>query len=215
VVYLLGRQRQVDLRRTGSYNVGATNLLAGGAPLRSLLGWSFDASKGALPIAVCRRLGMGEEVARFAGVCGVAGQCWPVFLRFHGGRGISAFVGASALMTDRLGWAATLAPLAGGALWRVAGIRTRAGAPSARMRGKSVPLGCFGGVAAFPLIGAARPPRGARAHGRGTWLAPALVSALLLIRRLTAPLPDDARWGPAVRRQAVLYRLLYDRNTSR
>jgi glycerol-3-phosphate acyltransferase PlsY len=209
VVYLLGRQRSVDLRRVGSGNVGATNLLVGGAPARSVAGWLFDASKGCVPIWVCRRLGFSEEVSQLAGVCGVAGQCWPLFLRFRGGRGISAFVGASSQMADVLGWSATLAPLAGGGLWRVLGKLARHTNGRASARSKSVPFGCFLGATAFPFVCAVHRPR-----RRGTRLAPSLVTVVLLLRRLTAPLPDDAVNGPAVRRQALIYRLLYDRNTS-
>lgn len=225
VVYFLGRRRALDLRHVGSGNVGATNLMAGGARALSLVGWGFDVSKGILPIAACRRLGLPRSVAALAGVCGVAGQCWPVFLRFRGGRGISAFVGASALLVDGPGWAMTLAPLAGGGLWRLVARRTGA---SASGRSRSVPFGCFLGMAAFPLIArwrgrdscsSGRVGSGKRGEksglgARGTLLASCLLSAVLLLRRLTAPLPDDTTVGPRRRPEAVLYRLLYDRNTS-
>lgn len=235
VVYLLGARRALDLRAIGSGNVGATNLMAGGARALSVLGWVFDASKGYVPIAVARRLGLREDVAALAGVCGVAGQCWPVFLGFRGGRGISAFVGATSQMVDGPGWELTLAPLAGGGLWRVAGrFLVRAGGS----RSRSVPFGCFLGIVAFPLIarwrarsrvlsrgpgqrhvsGAVVPLRSGSAPSaavRGTRLASLLLSAILLVRRLTAPLPDDALVGPMRRPEALLFRLLYDRNTSR
>jgi acyl phosphate:glycerol-3-phosphate acyltransferase len=84
VVYLLGRQRNVDLHQVGSGNVGSANLWAAGSRARGALGWIADASKGLLPIAMARRLGCDERTAELAGVCGVAGQCWPVFLRFNG-----------------------------------------------------------------------------------------------------------------------------------
>jgi hypothetical protein len=70
-----------------------------------------------------------------------------------------------------------------------------------------VPLGCLLGGAAWPI--AAR-----RRGGRGA-VAPWLLTLVLIVRRLTAPLPDDATCGPRVERRALLYRLLYDRNTSR
>lgn len=227
VVYLLGQRRALDLRRVGSGNVGATNLMAGGARVLSVVGWIFDASKGYVPTAACRRLGLSETVAAVAGICGVAGQCWPIFLRFRGGRGISAFVGASALLVDRTGWAMTLAPLAGGGLWRV--VARQLGASSgATSRTRSVPFGCFLGMVAFPVIARwrARIAAPARADesgqrqknsgfsARGMLLAPSILSAVVLFRRLTAPLPDDAIVGPRRHPKALLYRLLYDRNTS-
>jgi hypothetical protein len=42
-----------------------------------------------------------------------------------------------------------------------------------------------------------------------------LLALVIVLRRVTAAHPDDATCGPAVRRAALLYRLLYDRNTSR
>jgi glycerol-3-phosphate acyltransferase PlsY len=212
VVYLLGAQRDVDLRRRGSGNVGGSNLWAAAGAVRGLAGWVGDASKGLVPILVARRLGCREEVAQFAGVCGVAGQCWPLFLRFNGGRGISAFVGA-AYAIDRTAWVAALLPMIGGSLWRVAGLASRQrdlGTQIKATRSKAVPLGCFLGVAGFPVV------YGLRGDvDRTPSPAPALLSLLLLLRRLTAPLPDDAVKGPSVRPRALLYRLLYDRNTSR
>src|SRR5690348_13502871 len=57
VVYLLGAQRDVDLRRRGSGNVGGSNLWAAAGAVRGLTGWVGDASKGLVPILVARRLG--------------------------------------------------------------------------------------------------------------------------------------------------------------
>jgi len=183
------------------------------------MGWILDASKGGLPVAVGRRLGCAEPWAAFAGVCGVAGQCWPLFLRFNGGRGVSAFIGAS-FMIDRARWTVALLLFIAGGLWRAAPLAARRGhaaGPTLRAsRGKSVPLGCAAGVVTFAASGAPwvglvksrRAPLGART-------APLLLAAVVLLRRATAPLPDDATCGPRIYPMALLYRLLYDRNTSR
>jgi hypothetical protein len=212
-VYLLARQRRVDLRRMGSGNVGATNLWVAGGSWRPLLGWIGDASKGFLPYPLARRMGCPRQVAELAGACGVAGQCWPVFLGFSGGRGISAFVGAT-FWINPAAWAAALLPMIGGALWRVGPLLGqrywRVRRRLRQTRGKSVPFGCFLGVASFPLVcrALARPDRPPTA-------TPALLTLVILLRRLTALLPDDATQGPQVRPQALLYRLLFDRNTSK
>ena len=154
-------------------------------------------------------------MAEIAGVCGVAGQCWPLFLRFNGGRGVSAFVGA-AFMIDRARWAVSLLPLIAGTLWHVAPTPMRGGrrvdARDGTSRGKSVPLGCAVGVLTFAgLIPA--PARRERVSALAA-LAPTLLAAVILLRRATAPLPDDATRGPRTQPIALLYRLLYDRNTS-
>lgn len=202
LVYWLGRRAHVDLRRAGSGNVGATNLLQyGGSTGKALAAaaWLFDASKGAAPPALARALGAPPEVAALAGVCGAAGQCWPATLRFRGGRGISAFVGAAALM-DPLAWSLSLLPMALGGSWRVASGRHTS-------RSRSVPLGCFIAAAIFPPLCAWR-------RVEAGWLAPLALSTVILARRLTAAQPDDAKVGPRQQRRALLYRVLYDRNTS-
>src|ERR687885_1504913 len=162
-VYLLGRQRHIDLHQVGSGNVGSTNLWAAGGRARGVVGWIADASKGLVPIAMARRLGCDERTAKLAGVCGVAGQCWPVFLRFNGGRGISAFVGAS-FPIDRVAWVAALVPMVAGSLWHVGRRRSRADRLGVR-RSKSVLLGCFVGTLTFPLACWTR-GRGIRDAGR-------------------------------------------------
>lgn len=211
VVYVLGRGRNVDLKRTGSGNVGATNLMAAGGPLRAVTGWLFDASKGWLPVLIARHLGRRDEIAELAGVCGVAGQCWPVFLGFQGGRGISAYVGATAAMRPAA-WPAALLPMIAGGLWRVGGryLRQKQSHDGTRpTRSKSMPLGCFASALAYPLVRGAQDRFAARRA-----VAPSLLSCVLLARRLTATQPDDATDGPATHPMALLYRLLYDRNTS-
>ena len=208
-VYLIGRGRGVDLRQHGSGNLGGSNLWVAAGAGRGLLGWLGDASKGYTPVALGRRLGVDERACRLAGVCGLAGQCWPIFLRFRGGRGISAFLGA-ALASDRPAWRITLLPMIGGALWRVAPLLGQGGLAGRlrATRSRSMPRGCALGVLAYPLAVARRTQD---AHSLGA--APLLLAATVVVRRLTAPLPDDSTAGPGRRPAALLYRLLYDRNT--
>lgn len=212
LVYALGRERNVDLQRVGSGNVGATNLMAARGPALAAAGWVFDASKGLLPVVAARRMGRGERVAELAGVCGVAGQCWPLFLRFHGGRGVSAYVGATAAVSPR-SWPAALLPMIAGGLWRVGGRYMPLGgtqsSPRWAPRSKSMPLACLISMVTYPFARGVLDGRGAR----GT-VAPTLLSLVLIARRLTAALPDDATEGPAAHPKALLFRLLYDRNTS-
>ncbi len=214
-VYLLGRRQGTDLHGVGSGNVGSANLWAATGTAYGALGWVLDASKGGLPMALGRRLGCTSAWAGLAGVCGVAGQCWPILLRFNGGRGVSAFIGA-AFMIDRPRWTVALLPFIAGGLWRAAPLmarRDRSGGPTLRTsRGKSVPLGCAAGVVTFAVTPLIDVDKG---RHQGTVLAPLLLAAVVLLRRATAPLPDDATWGPRVYARALLYRLLYDRNTSR
>lgn len=213
-VHLLARQRHLDLRRRGSGNVGATNLWAVAGAFPALLGWIADASKGIVPAAVAHALGRSRGVGQMAAVCGVAGQCWPVFLGLNGGRGISAFVGA-ALWVNPRAWGAALLPMMGGSTWRMLTTlgprRHRLERTLKTTRSQSVPLGCVIGVTAFPVATHAL-------NREGAWpmtLAPWFLLTVILLRRLTAWLPDDDVNGPCVRPAALLYRLLFDRNTAR
>ncbi len=220
LIYWLGRWARVDLRNTGSGNVGATNLSQyGGSRGKALaaIGWLFDASKGAAPPALALALGAPLSVATMAGVIGAVGQCWPVALRFQGGRGISAFVGAASMM-DPIAWAVSLVPMIVGGSWRAVSSRRAAPeeAPKAvtgmaaqrPSRSRSVPLGCFIAVSLFPVVCARR-------RARAGIVAPLALSTVILLRRLTATQPDDAVAGPRKQPKALLYRLLYDRNTRR
>ncbi|MBE3564538.1 MAG: glycerol-3-phosphate acyltransferase [Thermogemmatispora sp.] len=221
LVYWLGRRSGVNLRKSGSGNVGVSNLLSSGKRGRR---WAvpaalFDASKGYLPISICRRLGYPREVAELAGVCGVMGQCWPLFLRFNGGRGLSAFFGA-ALQINRRAGVLALSTLASGVLWRLGSLLSHhrapmqaarwswAGSSYATARSKVVPLSGLAAILLFTLVCLREHERTQRQQ-----LIPPLLAALLLLRRLTAPLPDDAEHGPTRQPSALLYRLLYDRNT--
>ena len=212
LVYFLGRRSGVDLKQSGSGNVGAGNLFAVGGIKRAVIGGLFDTSKGYLPVLTCRRLGYAAEVAELAGVCGVVGQCWPIFLRFNGGRGFSAFIGATFLV-NRRAWAISLLPIIGGSLWRIlSSFRYPLRKPVRWLkntRSKSVPFGCFLSTLVFPLVCYLD-----QRQERKQQLAPVLLSLIILGRRLTAPLSDDTIHGPTRNKKALLYRLLYDRNTS-
>jgi glycerol-3-phosphate acyltransferase PlsY len=84
----------VDIRGRGSGNIGATNVLrtAGWTPaVATLLG---DIAKGYVATWVGSRAGSGPAWAGAAAVLAVAGNCWPVFLGFRGGKGVATGLGA-------------------------------------------------------------------------------------------------------------------------
>jgi glycerol-3-phosphate acyltransferase PlsY len=84
-----------DIRRHGSGNIGATNVLrtAGRLPaIATLLG---DVLKGYVAVALGSHLAGGEPtVTAAATVAAVAGNCWSVFLGFRGGKGVATGLGA-------------------------------------------------------------------------------------------------------------------------
>jgi hypothetical protein len=212
-VALLARGR-VDLRHYGSGNVGGGNLWAAAGAARGITGGLGDVSKGLLPVLAARLTGLPVGWSALAGACGMAGQAWPLWQRFHGGRGQSAYLGASFALSP-LAFAVAAVPMAGGALWRLvpalahrrSGRGERANVARAP-RSRAVPLGSLLGVLAFPPAYMLLAPR-----RDFPATAVSLLALILVTRRITAPLPDDAAAGPTVTRRALLYRLLYDRNT--
>jgi glycerol-3-phosphate acyltransferase PlsY len=94
VGYVVARVLGVDIRRKGSGNIGATNVLrtAGWTPaLATLVG---DIAKGYAATWIGSQGGPEPVWAGAAAVLAVVGNCWPVFLGFRGGKGVATAVGA-------------------------------------------------------------------------------------------------------------------------
>lgn len=84
-----------DIRRQGSGNIGATNVLRTLGRLPAIVTLVGDVGKGYLAVAVGGALGGGEAaVVGAAAVAAVAGNCWSVFLGFRGGKGVATGLGA-------------------------------------------------------------------------------------------------------------------------
>ena len=80
-----------DVRRIGSGNIGATNVLRTGnrkLAAATLLG---DALKGTLAVVIARQFG--PEAAMVAGFGAFVGHLFPVWLKFRGGKGVATYVG--------------------------------------------------------------------------------------------------------------------------
>ena len=94
--YILGRRlRGIDIREYGSGNMGASNVTAViGARAGVVLGVYDCLVKGALPVLIARALGQPDGVLAAVALASVAGHCWSPYIRFTGGRGIGAIVGA-------------------------------------------------------------------------------------------------------------------------
>lgn len=94
---LLGRLRGVDVRTVGSGNIGATNVARSLGKRLGLLVLLLDALKGALPMLVLRWLDLAARTSPFlvtaCGLAAVCGHCFPVWLRFRGGKGVATSLG--------------------------------------------------------------------------------------------------------------------------
>lgn len=83
-----------DVRRVGSGNVGATNVLRTAGKTAGLLAFLLDALKGALAAWLAEQWQPGGQVAPWAAVAAVLGHLFPVWLRFRGGKGVATGAGA-------------------------------------------------------------------------------------------------------------------------
>ncbi|HET8578142.1 MAG TPA: glycerol-3-phosphate 1-O-acyltransferase PlsY [Methylomirabilota bacterium] len=83
-----------DIRSAGSGTIGATNVLRTAGKLPALVTLLGDIVKGYLAVLVARRLGPESAWAAAGAVLAVVGNCWPVFLRFRGGKGVATGFGA-------------------------------------------------------------------------------------------------------------------------
>jgi glycerol-3-phosphate acyltransferase PlsY len=96
--FLLARQRGVDLRRVGSGNVGAANVLRTTGVWRALLAMCLDALKGSVAVLVAQRVAFGPATPVAAGVASIIGHVYPVWLGFRGGKGVATAAGVFALL---------------------------------------------------------------------------------------------------------------------
>ena len=86
---LMGRG---DLRKVGSGNIGATNVMRVGGLRMAGIVWLLDMAKAIVAVLLGRALG-GAEFGAWCGFVAIIGHCYPVWLRFHGGKGISSLFG--------------------------------------------------------------------------------------------------------------------------
>ena len=87
------RLRGIDLRRVGSGNVGAANVYRTAGLAIALLVVSVDVAKGASSVLFAARFTTGPAPPVAAGVAAIIGHMYPVWLRFHGGKGVATACG--------------------------------------------------------------------------------------------------------------------------
>jgi acyl phosphate:glycerol-3-phosphate acyltransferase len=96
VGYLIARMSAgADIRRHGSGNIGATNVLRTLGRLPAAFTLAGDITKGAVTVVLARAL-LPDSAAGVAAcaVLAVVGNCWPVYLAFRGGKGVATALGA-------------------------------------------------------------------------------------------------------------------------
>ena len=92
-----------DIRAIGSGNIGATNVLRTGSKGLALATLLLDGGKGAAVVMAMAWFGGDPLAVGIAGLMAVVGHCFPVWLKFQGGKGVATCVATFAAFDIRLG----------------------------------------------------------------------------------------------------------------
>lgn len=81
-----------DLRKVGSGNIGATNVMRVGGLRMAGLTWILDMAKAIAAVMIGNYVA-GDAFGAWCGFAAIVGHCYPVWLKFKGGKGISCLFG--------------------------------------------------------------------------------------------------------------------------
>ena len=98
-----------DIRSTGSGNIGATNVARSGAKGLAIATLLLDLGKAFTAVKIAQHIAPASyDLAVAAAVAAILGHCFPVWLGFHGGKGVASALGVFLALTP----ASALATLA-------------------------------------------------------------------------------------------------------
>ena len=128
-----------DVRAIGSGNIGATNVLRTGHKGLAAATLLLDALKGTAAVVIARNIGgtyagLANDAALLAGLGAFIGHVFPVWLGFHGGKGVATYIG----VLFGLNWIAGLAYCG---VWLVVAVLTRYSSLSALVAALILPVG--------------------------------------------------------------------------
>ena len=81
-----------DIRQVGSKSIGATNVMRVGGFRLAALTWILDMAKAIAAVVIGWAVG-GVDMGAWCGFAAIVGHCYPIWLRFRGGKGISSLFG--------------------------------------------------------------------------------------------------------------------------
>ncbi len=92
-----------DIRKIGSGNIGATNVLRTGRKDLALLTLLFDVGKAGIAALLCGWIFSSDSMGFLAGFMAVIGHNYPVWLKFKGGKGVASTLGMMLVLTPVVG----------------------------------------------------------------------------------------------------------------
>jgi glycerol-3-phosphate acyltransferase PlsY len=132
-----------DLRKIGSGNIGATNVLRTGRKWLAALTLLGDMGKGFAAVLIAGQ--WGEALGLLAGLGAFLGHLYPVWLRFRGGKGVATYLGI-------LAGVSLIAGLAFAAIWLAVAYLSRYSSLSALTAALATPF-VLAGLGHGPPIG--------------------------------------------------------------
>jgi glycerol-3-phosphate acyltransferase PlsY len=193
--YWIARAKGIDLRAFGSRKLGGSNLAKAVTPWHGVAGGVLDGMKGFAAVVITRALGFPLETQLLCGLAAIAGQMWPVFHQFDGGRANATAWGFQ-LASDFIAFFIAWIPVIVASLLRI----------TVQPRPKRLlPIANLLSYAVFPAV------IWEQEGTTPTVLAGIAALVLIVVRRLTAGLGEDLATGaPAAR--VILNRALFDRS---
>ncbi len=144
-----------DIREIGSKSIGATNVLRTGRKDLALATLLLDSLKAGL-VALAFTLIAGREAGMVAGAAAFLGHCYPIWLKFKGGKGVATYAGLLLFITPLHGL------VVGAPVWLGMFAITRISSLSALTAAVAVPPGAYllgerspiilGGLAALSVL---------------------------------------------------------------
>jgi len=208
LMYLMGRLHGIDLREYEDMHIATWRNVG---RVQGFIGVIFDFAKGVIAVLIAREvLHFSDGWVAVAGVTAVAGQMWPVFLKFDGEKGNSTGLAMSGALATYAMLIVLIPVTIGFAIRTIPRFRQKDQTVSDKLKfggppSLSLPLGMAIAFAVLPLAAwlVGQPLEVVYAFGA--------LSVLILIRRLTAGLSEELR-QPSWNNKMMLNRLLFDRS---
>lgn len=148
-----------DIRESGSGNIGATNVARVVGPLAGALTLVFDIAKGAGAVLLAEKLSNGSaKWMMIAGLAALVGHCFPVWLKFKGGKGVATAAGVFLVLSPPACLAAVILFLLVVIFWRYVSLGSVSAAAAMPLliyllwAGRHAPLSVTAGALAAALL---------------------------------------------------------------
>ena len=142
---ILGKLKGVDPRRTGSGNIGATNVMRAAGKKLGIITLLCDTAKGFIPVMLAICLDAQGYVIALTGFVVFLGHLFPVFLKFRGGKGVATALGVYLALSPAVVLGAFIVFAVVFAVWRYVSLASLIGAVA-------IPAGLYLKKAPFEFV---------------------------------------------------------------